>query len=266
MREAAALIRASWLAASSYRVGMVMSIGGLVATIVPLYFVAGALQPFMAPRLGGEGSHYFGFVIVGVLAFSFLSTAVNALPGAVGASIGSGTLEAMLATPARLPSLLIGLVGYAFTWTAVRAAVTLVLAVLLGARLGVGNNGLALGILALIVVAYFSIGLLAAAMVLAFRTSGPLPQVVLILSGLLGGVYYPTSVIPSWVQSLSSALPLTYGLRALRHVWLEGATASAVAPDVTMLVGFAAFLFGTCSIAFILALEHARRAGTLGHY
>ena len=266
MREALALVRASWLTASSYRLGMMMSLGGLIVTILPMYFVAGALQPVLADRISTEGGNYFGFLVVGVLAFSFLSTAVNAVPGAIGSGISTGTLEAMLSTRARLRALIAGLVGYAFTWTAVRAALTIVMAVLLGVRLSAAHSGIALLILALIVMAYFGIGLVAAAMVLAFRTTGPLPQVVLLLSGLLGGVYYPTSVIPSWIQSLSSVVPLTYGLRALRRVWLDGLALREVIPDVVTLAGMAIGLLALGVAVFAIGMRYARRAGTLAQY
>jgi ABC-2 type transport system permease protein len=266
MREAVALLRASWLTATSYRLGMLMSIGGLVVTILPMYFVAGALQPVIADRIRNEGGHYFGFLVVGILAFSFLSTAVNAVAGAIASGIATGTLEAMLSTRARLGSLMAGLVSYAFTWTAVRAALTIVMAVLLGVQLSAAHSGFALIILLLIVAAYFAVGLMAAAMVLAFRTTGPLPHAVLLLSGLLGGVYYPTSVIPSWIQSLSSAVPLTYGLRALRRVWLDGAGVREVLPDVVTLAVMAVGLLALGVGAFTLGMRYARRAGTLAHY
>jgi ABC-2 type transport system permease protein len=121
-------------------------------------------------------------------------------------------------------------------------------------------------ILLLIVMAYFAIGLMAAAMVLAFRTTGPLPQVVLLLSGLLGGVYYPTSVIPSWIQSVSSVVPLTYGLRALRRVWLDGAPVGEVVPDVLVLAGMAIALLTLGIGIFAAGMRYARRAGTLAQY
>jgi ABC-2 type transport system permease protein len=266
MRETLALMRASWLTATSYRLGMLMSVGGLVITILPMYFVAGALQPVLADRISTEGGEYFGFLVVGVVAFSFLSTAVSAVAGAVGSGIATGTLEAMLSTRARLVSLIAGLVGYAFTWTAVRGALTIVMAVLLGVRLSAGHSGFALLILVLIVAAYFAIGLVAAAMVLVFRTAGPLPHAVLLLSGLLGGVYYPTSVIPSWIQSLSAAVPLTYGLRALRRVWLDGVAFREVIPDVMTLAAMAGVLLALGTFAFTLGMRYARRAGTLAQY
>lgn len=266
MREALALMRASWLTATSYRLGMLMSIGGLVVTILPMYFVAGALQPMIADRIGDEGGHYFGFLVVGVLAFSFVSTAVNAVAGALASGIATGTLEAMLSTRARVASLIVGLVGYAFTWTAVRGALTLVMAVVLGVRLSAPHSGFALLILMLIVGAYFAIGLMAAAMVLAFRTTGPLPQAILLVSGLLGGVYYPTSVIPSWIQSLSSAVPLTYGLRALRRVWLDGVGFREVLPDVITLAAMAIVMLALGVGSFAAGMRYARRVGTLAHY
>jgi ABC-2 type transport system permease protein len=231
-----------------------------------MYFVAGALQPVLADRISTEGGNYFGFLVVGVLAFSFLSTAVNAVPGAIASGISTGTLEAMLSTRARLRALIAGLVGYAFTWTAVRGALTIVMAVLLGVRLSAAHSGIALVILALIVMAYFGIGLMAAAMILAFRTTGPLPQVVLLLSGLLGGVYYPTSVIPSWIQSLSSVVPLTYGLRALRRVWLDGLALREVLPDVLTLAGMAIAVLSLGVAVFGIGMRYARRAGTLAQY
>jgi ABC-2 type transport system permease protein len=89
---------------------------------------------------------------------------------------------------------------------------------------------------------------------------------VLLLSGLLGGVYYPTSVIPSWIQSLSSVVPLTYGLRALRRVWLDGVGYREVLPDVLTLAAMALVLLALGIGAFVTGMRYARRAGTLAHY
>ena len=266
MREAMALMRASWLTATSYRLNMVFSVVALLVTIVPFYFIADALQPIMAQAISNEGQQYFGFLVVGTVAFSFLSVAVTALPGAVGSGIRSGTLEALLATPARLPAILAGLVGYNIVWTALRAMILIAFGLLLGVRVDWGNVLLASGIVGMIVLAYLPIGLGAAALVLAFRTTGPLPQGVLIASGMLGGVYYPTHVIPSWIERVSDIIPLSYGLRALRRTLLDGVPLSAVASDLAVLAAFIVVLSAAGAAAFALALRHARRSGSLAQY
>lgn len=266
MREAWALIVASWHSALSYRLSMLFSLVSLLVTIVPVYFVADALQSTMARSIASEGGQYFAFLLIGMIVFSFIMTAVNAVPGVVSSGIASGTLEALLSTRATLPALLWGLIGYNFLWTAVRALVMLAAGLVLGVHVAWGSCVSSFVILTLIVLAYLPFGLMAAALQLAFRTAGPLPSAVLIASSLLGGVYYPTQVIPSWIQRVSDAVPLTYGLRALRRTLLEGASFTSVIPDVATLVGFVLVLSAVSLFALTEALHYARRSGTLAQY
>ncbi|HEY7877178.1 MAG TPA: ABC transporter permease [Gemmatimonadaceae bacterium] len=266
MREAWALVVASWKTALSYRLSMVFSLVSLVVTIVPVYYVAKALQSTMAHSIVAQGGEYFAFLLVGMIAFSFIMTAVNSVPGVVSTGIASGTLEALLSTRASLPALVSGLIGYGFVWTAVRALVMLGAGLVLGVHLVWSAWFSSLVILALIVLAYLPVGLFAAALQLAFRTAGPLASGVLIASSLLGGVYYPTQVMPSWIPRLSDAVPLTYGLRALRQTLLDGVPFRDVLPDVATLVGFVLLLTALSLFALSEALHYARRSGTLAQY
>jgi ABC-type polysaccharide/polyol phosphate export permease len=61
-------------------------------------------------------------------------------------------------------------------------------------------------------------------------------------------------------------MPLTYGLRALRGLLLEGASPAAVAGDVAVLAAFAAALLAAGALVFAAALRYARGAGTLAQY
>jgi len=266
MRSVVALVMASWRTALSYRLRILLSFGSVLVAVVPIYFVSGALQSTMAPSIQGQGGQYFGFLIAGVVTYSLISWAVHELPGALGSGIRTGTLEALFATPARLPALLAGLSGYGLLRAALRAGVLLGAAAVLGMHIAWGRTLSAVVILALLVLAYAGIGLLAGASVLAFRTSGPLSTIVLAGSALLGGVYYPTHVIPSWIRQFSAIIPLTYGLRALRGTLLEGRSLYGVRGDVLALVVFLVVLCGAGGLAFGIALRYARRSGTLAQY
>lgn len=266
MRRILALARASWQTMLSYRLQMAFSVAGLVTTVVPLYFISGALQPVMANAIRAEGGQSFGFLLIGLTTASLISVAVASLPSAVAAGIGSGVLEAMLATPTPTPMLMAGLSAFDLAWATLKAAILLLAGWLLGANLLPGQAIPGIGILVLIVLAHIPFGLIGAALVLAFRTAGPLPKGVLLASGLLGGVYYPTHVIPSWLQSVSAFLPLTYGLRALRRVVLEGASLTAVRPDLLALTGATVMLFAVGIAALTAAFRYARRHGTLAQY
>ncbi|HJU88929.1 MAG TPA: ABC transporter permease [Gemmatimonadaceae bacterium] len=269
MRKVLALVRASWLAAASYRLRSVMSLISLLVVVVPIYYISNAIQPIMGSKIATQGDQYFGFLLVGMMALSFLTASLNTLPSSLSAGIANGTLEAMLSTPTRVPTLLGGLMGYAFLWTTFRAIVLLSAGLAFGAHYAWGNVLPSALILVLIVLAHLPVGIIAGAFVLGFRAAGPLPQIVLVLSGLLGGVYYPTHVIPEeikGIRQLADFMPLTYGLRALRRTLLEGWSLGDVSRDLGILLVFIAVLMAVSIYIFSYSLRYARRAGNLAQY
>jgi ABC-2 type transport system permease protein len=265
-RASLALTRAAWRTAKSYRLSFVLSFLSLAVTIVPVYFVANALQPFMATVIAEEGREYFGFVLLGTAMLTLISPALSSFSSVVSGGLSSGFFEALLTTPTSVPALLAGQTGYAFAWALARV----VLLVSAGAALGVDVHWLklpeALILVVLVVAAYGGIGLCAAALVVSFRTNASIPQAALIASTLLGGVYFPSSVLPPIIAPAAEWLPLTPGLRALRQTLLLGYPLSSVAADLLQLLGLAAacLLAGLATLRW--AFDYARRAGSLAQY
>lgn len=266
MREALAFVRQDVLTNASYRVRALFSLVGLVIFVVPIYFIADALQPVMARSIDTQGGQYFAFLLVGMIALRWLVAAVTTLPQTVASAVRSGTLESLFVTPVPLRALVAGMMGYKLLWTALESLVMVIVGLLLGARFAGANTLAALVILALITAAYTAVGVVGAALILLFRTTGPLLNLVLLGSSLLGGVYYPTHVIPSWIEQLSTVVPLTYGLRALRQTFLEGMSFRAVSADVGILALFAGVLLAGSLYALNRAVRHSRRTGTLAQY
>lgn len=266
MRRIAAFIRRDALVAASYRTGMVLSLGSLVTMVVPVYFIAGAIQPVFGAAIGSEGSSYFAFVIAGMASFQFVMTAVSAIPTVLASGLRTGTFEALVATPSRLAVVLAGMVAYPLLWTIARALVLVGAGQLLGADFEFARMSIGVLIWVLITLAYIPFGILGGALLLVTRTTGPLPNAVMMASMFLGGVYYPTHVIPSWLSDLSDAVPLTYGLRAFRQALATDAPLAGILPDLGMLALLATGLTVASMAALQLALAHARRAGTLAQY
>ncbi|MFN8571944.1 MAG: ABC transporter permease [Gemmatimonadaceae bacterium] len=265
-RAIRALVSAAWKTSLSYRMQMATSLASLALTVVPVYFVSNALQSMMANAIAGEGTQYFGFLLLGTVTLSLVTTAVSTLPQAVQGGISSGFFEMLLMSPAPRLNILIGLSGYGILWTSLRGFLTLLAGWVLGARLALSGLPAALLILIVIVVTHWAIGLFGTALVLAFRSMGALPQGVLFLSALFGGTYFPTSKIPSWLQSLSAVTPLAYGLRALRRVLLEGRSMRDVLPDFGVLLAMCVVLLVISSVAFQQSLLYAKRQGSLNLY
>ena len=265
-RAVAALTRASWYQAKSYRVSLVMQVFGIVITVVPLYFITSALQSTMAGAITGESEQFFSFVLVGSLALMFVTTAMSTLPGAIAGGISTGYFESLLMTRASLSSVLAGLTSYGLLLTTVRATVMIISGWILGAHIAWSQSLPAFLIIVLLTVTHWGVGLVASALVIAFRTAGPLTQIFSTLSIFFGGVYYPVSSIPSWLGAISKAMPLAYGLQALRRVWLQGYSLTDVGPDLAVLAAMGVVALAAGIFAINVALRYARKAGTLGLY
>ena len=266
VRAAMELTRASWRTSKSYRLSFVLSFVSLVVTIIPVYFVANALQPFMASVIAEEAREYFGFVLLGTVILAIVSPAVSAFASAVSGGLSSGFFEALLVTPTPLPALLAGQAGYAFLWALARVGLLMAA----GAALGVEVHWLrlpeALLALAVAIAGYSGLGLLAAAMVVSFRTTAAIPQAVLVLSTVLGGVYFPTSVLPPSIAPVAEWILLTPALRAFRRALLLGYPVSGVAGDLVTAGVIAALCLVVGVAAARWAFGYARRAGSLAQY
>jgi ABC-2 type transport system permease protein len=265
-RAVFALMHAGWRTALSYRLRFAQAIVGASLAVVPLFFVAGAMQSTMAKTVANEGGDFFAFLVVGFVVLSMVSACVDLLPQQVGGDIGNGFFEALLGVPAGTPSVLLGLVSYALAFTFARGCIMILVAGALGAHFAFARLPEVILIVALLTIAHLGIGVLATAAVVAFRTTFNLPQYVMMASSFLGGVYWPTSVLPSWIYRVSEALPISYGLRAFRHAALEGQPLTAIANDVLTLAAYGGFLLTSGALALMLALAYARRRGTLSQY
>ena len=121
-------------------------------------------------------------------------------------------------------------------------------------------------IMALLASAYVGVGLIAGALVLSIRSPLFIPQAVGTVSALLGTVYFPATVLPPVFVPFAAWVPTTPALRAARQILLRDQPLSAVLPDVLQLLAWAAAGILIGGFCFHLALQHARRAGTLTQY
>ena len=267
MHRLLAVARAYSLSMLTYRTRTLVSLISVLVAVIPVYFVAGALQPLAAKAIASESTEYFTYLIVGSVASFVVAEAVSAIPSLISSYITSGTLEQLLTTPIRWPSLLGGLSAYGFGWVALRALVLLITAWVWATSTIAWPRMLEFTlIMALLAAAYLGVGLIAGALMLSIRSSLFIPQAVGTLSALLGTVYFPADVLPPAFVPFAALVPTTPALRAARQILVRDQALSVVLPDIAKLLAWAVAGVLIGGLCFHLALVHARRAGTLTQY
>lgn len=71
-----------------------------------------------------------------------------------------------------------------------------------------------------------------------------LGQIVFIASLSVSGVWFPRTLLPEWMQGLTSFFPLTPVIEGIRAIVAEGASFMAVLPEMGILLGWAVIVYG----------------------
>jgi ABC-2 type transport system permease protein len=249
--------------ATSYRLNFFFQIISLFFTSVAVFFVSKLVgnQPSVI-RYGG----YLPFAILGIATTNYFTTGFDSFALAIRNEQTIGTLEYVLLTPARLSRVIVGSSIWSFCWTSINAIVLILTTSLLFDFRLKGNYLLALLILVLTVICFSCLGILSASFVMVYKRGDPLKFLAGTATYLFGGVTFPISIFPGWMQKISYLLPVTHGLSALREVLLCGASLRSVWPQILILIVYVLIGVPLSLASFNKAVNIARSEGSLLHY
>ena len=266
-RVALAFLERDLRSEMSYRLSFFLQFFSIFFSATMFYFVAQLLGEAATPYLEPYGGDYFSFVLIGIAFSGYLSVGLASFSRSLRTAQTTGTLEAMLTSPTGISTIVLCSSLWSYLMTTFRVLVYLTMGVaFLGVDLSRGNYPVALLILALTVVSLSSLGILAAGFIMVLKRGAPVTWIFRSLSSLLGGVYYPVTILPGPLQFLSRLLPITYSLRAMRLALLQGASFSTLAPEILALALFSLFFLPLSLLAFRYAVRRARIDGSLTHY
>jgi len=164
-----------------------------------------------------------------------------------------GSLERLLLAPVRLPALLAGklLGGMAFGLT-----VTLVVLIIVLIAFGMGSVNWLLLVLALLfsAAAFSALGAFVSVAVKEVFEAQTLANFIRFPMMFLGGVFVPVDSLPTALQIIARALPLTYSVEAVR-VALQGGSLLQAVLDLAVLIVFAVVLYASAVRALAWRLD-----------
>lgn len=265
--KATAFVRRDFYWNLSYPLSFAWEACGIFFSVTTFYFIGALFGPSALPYLEDYQVDYFSFVLVGIAFQSYLGTATGAFSVAITQGRVTGTLEAMLVTPTPPVHILL----YSSLWPFLQTSWDVLVYLLFGAlvfQVNLGNVNLVSVsvVLVLTILAFSCFGILSASFTLVSKRGDPLAFILGTLSALVGGVYYPITVLPDWLQTVAHLLPLTYALRGMRHALLQGHSVILLLPDLLALLGFFVILLPVAGAALRYAIRRAKTAGTAFHY
>ena len=237
--------------------------------ITPVYFMGkafstnGSALGFAA--FSGTGD-YMSFILLGTVLTNFILTVFWGMGYALKNDMDAGVLESNWLAPV---SRLLILVGRTLTSLLTTAITSLIMLVIAGALFGfrpTGNIFAALLTSLPMLVGLYGFGFAFAGLVLLMREANTLVDVSSFLVQGLSGTNFPVQSLPTWLIPVALALPLTYGLDAVRGWLLQTRTILPLNVEIVLIIIFMFLMLWIGTWIFYRVERHVRRLGTLGQH
>jgi ABC-2 type transport system permease protein len=261
------LFRRDFAVARSYRAAFILEAFQALFAVASFYFLSRFIESPQLERSLPQATGYFSFALVGLAFFDYLTVALHTFDESLREARQNGTLENLLVTQTSLPVILAGSSLYPFVLLSLRTMIYIGWgAALFGFPLRGANWPGAALILAASVLTFCGLGILSASYLLVFKRGNPVNWAVVGFSSVVGGMLYPVSVLPKWLQYAARLVPVTYSLEGMRAAILGHATLRELWPSLAALLAFAAVILPISFAAFSWALRRTKVTGTLTHF
>jgi len=266
LRDVWLFFRRDLTIARTYRTVFVLEAIEALFGAAMFYYVARFVDTPELQRSLPQGGSYFAFSLVGFIFLDYLNAALDTFDRSLEEARDSGTLEHLLVTQTSLPVFVAGSAIYPFVATMLRIVVYVAWgAALFHFPLHSANWLSVLTVLLITLLAFSGLGILSASYLLIFKRGNPAKWFFLGISSVAGGMLFPVSILPDWLQFAARLNPVTYALEAMRAALLGGAGVAALWLPLTILLLFAAVLLPVSMSVFAWSLRRTKITGTLTH-
>jgi ABC-2 type transport system permease protein len=267
LKKPLAFIKKDLLMEFSYKLSFFFMIFSIFLSILTYFFIDKLFGHRIVTHLEEFGVNYFSYVLLSTAFFSYVGVGLGSFSRRIRSEQMLGTLEAILLTPTRVPTILISLTLWNLLFATLNVIIYIVFGVFLF-KINFSNINLlsTLVILLLTITSFSSLGILSASFIMVFKRGNPVGWIFNGTGGIIGGVFFPVTILPGWLQFLAKFYPITYAVRAIELAVYRGADLTQLSKDIGFLFLFSCILLPLSFVSFKYALKKARRNGSLLQY
>ena len=252
---------------TSYRLSFFLNILSIFIAVY-VFFIFSKLFEGSNNYLEKFGNNYFFFLIIGIS----ISDVVLRISSVINTEVRNYQLTGMFEEIINLKAPIIELLSYSFIYPIVfsifRLLIFLLFAVIFfDLPLDFTNIGLIMFAISLTLISCIGIAYIAGAYALAFKKGNPLSAINQLSVMILGGVFFPTTILPDWLNYISQFIPITHALEIIRYLFISDNFLNSEVIKHFYSLALLSFCF--LSIGLIVchfAIKNGKKNGTLTIY
>jgi ABC-2 type transport system permease protein len=246
----------------SYRTRLVSQVLTALFSLTLFYYVSRLVH------VSGFNSHnsYFGFVVVGISLIGVMYSCFS-IPELVRQELIAGTFDRLLLSPFGAIRSVVAMTLFPMLFSFVLSIITLTLGcVIFGLHLHWSTVPLAIPVMFLALLAFLPFGILFASLTVVIKQGNVGTSWVIALLSIVGGLYFPVSLLPGWLQTLAKLQPFTAATDVLRHLLVNSTLGESPTASLLKLAGFAAVLLPVSILVLSRAIRLGQQRGTIIEY
>lgn len=260
-------VKRDFLIETSYKLAFGLAWMNIFVLAIMFYYISKLFHGMKSVSLEEYGGEYFPFVFIGLALSGYLKTALLTFSRKIRTEQMMGTLEAMITTPTSILTIITALPIWSFIFNAVPVIIYFLFGIYFFGITTINSNYAGMFIIIILtMISSASIGIISASFIIVFKNGDPLAWAISLFSDFFAGAFFPISLLPAGLRSISKLLPMTYTLKYLRGAFLQGYTFNMLLPYITILTVFSAVLFPLSILIFIYSIHRAKITGSLSHY
>lgn len=196
----------------------------VVMTLIGLSFPQPTVLQYIAPALIATLALFFGFLLTGI---SFLRER------------SQGTLERLMASPVSPFDIVVGYLAGFFIFALVQTLIILLYTIYVMKVSYHGDLWQIFIFQVVVIIGAVNLGIFISTFAKNEFQMVQFIPLIIIPQIFLSGVIWPVEQMPGYLQGLSAVLPLTYAVKGLRDIMLNGQSLIDVWVELAVLLGFA---------------------------
>jgi ABC-2 type transport system permease protein len=259
-----AVLRRDMTIYMSYRTRLVSQALTSVFSLALFYYVSRLVH--IEGHYFTSPSSYFAWVVVGISMVGVMYSCFS-IPELLRQELVAGTFDRLLLSPFGAVRSVMAMALFPLLFSFVVAANTLLIGcVLFGLKLHWSTVPLSVPAMALALMAFLPLGLLFAALTVVVKQGSVGVTWVVALMSIVGGLYFPVTLLPHWLQTVGKLQPFTPATGILRHLLVGSPMGESEASAIVKLVAFAAVLVPLSILVLARAIRFSQLRGTIIEY
>jgi ABC-2 type transport system permease protein len=266
LRKLIAFIKRDFIIDTSYKMAFGQRIFASFLPILMIYFINKLMTTTAMSHMHNYGENYFAFAVLGICVLNYFNTALLTFKSSIRRTQMAGCLEAILSSQTDTTTVILLSSVYSFVISTIHLLIAFAIISIFGYDFIHSNWMTFIVVLLIGIVIFISLGIISAAFTIIYKKADPLGFVFGSLSFLLGGIFFPVSLFPEWLQVIVKFLPITFILEAVRMALLKGKPVNELWTELGFMISGALVLFPFSLMFFNRLVSRSKRTGTLIHY